>query len=88
MRPAGWGLAAVLALAPGLATVEAGCVAARVAPTRLAGPAPPRAHEPVDDVDDPCADPDMLDGLDDPCYVDVPEEEVRRVLSGAGQDPP
>jgi hypothetical protein len=32
---------------------------------------------------DPCADPDMLDGLDDPCWVDVPEAEVWPKRPGA-----
>jgi hypothetical protein len=84
-------LTATLTLAPAL-TIGTGCLAGPPLPSqagassamRLAGPAPQVSPEPtdeVDPVDDPCADPDLLDGLDDPCYVDVPEEEVRRVLS-------
>ncbi|MBI5480455.1 MAG: hypothetical protein HY906_16445 [Deltaproteobacteria bacterium] len=83
MRLTAWVLAAGMALAPGLALVEAGCVAARAAGSpRLAGPAPP-APDGADDPADPCADPDALDGLDDPCYVDVPPEEVARVMAAA-----
>jgi hypothetical protein len=84
MRLARWVLAAGIALTPGLVVMEAGCVAARAASQqRFAGPAPPPgvgSPEP-DDPGDPCADPDMLDGLDDPCYVDVPPEEVRSVIA-------
>jgi hypothetical protein len=49
---------------------------------RAEAPGPGGAADGPDDPGDPCADPDLLDGLDDPCYVDVPPEEVARALAG------
>ena len=89
MRPTRWVLAAGLALAPGLALVPGGCATTRaggpppraaLAPPRIAASVPPPADD-VEDPDDPCVDPDALDGLDDPCWVDVPPEEVGRVIA-------
>ena len=89
MRLTRWVLTAGLVLAPGLAVVPGGCATTRaggpppratLAPPRLAASVPPPADG-AEDPHDPCADPDALDGLDDPCWVDVPPEEVARAVA-------
>jgi hypothetical protein len=84
------GLAA-LALTVGAAGSGAGCGGAdlktradpgprlRVERAARSGRAPPARREEAD----LCADPDALDGLDDPCWVDEPPEAVARALARA-----